>query len=140
MPGRRLRRGAPRRVRRGAGFADTYGQMSPSLALSSVTVVVALCLAALGLRQGRSRLHWTFVMAAVSVAAWSAGMAGREIVHEFIQHDANAENLASFVESVMTDEVRRNELERNLLETGALLGERGAARRAAEAIVDLLES
>jgi lipid-A-disaccharide synthase len=67
-------------------------------------------------------------------------LAGREIVHEFIQHDANTENIASFVESVMTDEVRRNELERNLLETGALLGERGAARRAAEAIVDLLES
>lgn len=66
-------------------------------------------------------------------------LAGREIVHEFIQHDATVENLASFVESVMTDEVRREELERNLLETGAKLGEGGAAIQAARAIVDLLD-
>ena len=66
-------------------------------------------------------------------------LAGREIVHEFIQHEANAGNVTSFVESVMTDEVRRSELERNLLETAAKLGQGGAAKVAAAAIVDLLE-
>ena len=67
-------------------------------------------------------------------------LAGREIVHEFIQHEASAPALVSFLESVMTDERRRAELEKNLLETAAMLGERGAAKRAAEAIVDLFGS
>jgi lipid-A-disaccharide synthase len=67
-------------------------------------------------------------------------LAGREIVHEFIQHEATVGNVASFVESVMTDSVRRNELERDLLETAAKLGGGGAAKVAAQAIVELLES
>jgi hypothetical protein len=40
----------------------------------------------------------------------------------------------------MTDSVRRNELERDLLETAAKLGGGGAAKVAAQAIVELLES
>ncbi len=66
-------------------------------------------------------------------------LAGREIVHEFIQHEANAENLSAFLESVMTDEVRRSELEGNLRETAKKLGGGGAAGVAAGAIVDLVE-
>ncbi len=66
-------------------------------------------------------------------------LAGREIVHEFIQHEANVENISSFLESVMTDELRRTELVRNLLDTAAKLGGGGAAEVAARAIVDLLE-
>lgn len=66
-------------------------------------------------------------------------LAGREIVHEFIQHEATADQLASFVESVMNDPVRRAELQRNLAETAAKLGAGGAAGVAADAIVDLLE-
>lgn len=66
-------------------------------------------------------------------------LAGRQIVHEFIQYEANVPNVSSFVESVMTDPVRRMELESNLLETGAKLGGGGAAQVAAHAIVELLE-
>lgn len=66
-------------------------------------------------------------------------LAGREIVHEFIQHEANVENISSFLESVMTDELRRAELVRNLLDAAAKLGGGGAAEVAARAIVDLLE-
>ena len=66
-------------------------------------------------------------------------LAGREIVHEFIQHEANVENITSFVESVMTDENRRSELEENLRETAQKLGGGGAAKVAAEAIVNLVE-
>ena len=66
-------------------------------------------------------------------------LAGREIVHEFIQHEANAANISSFLESVMTDELRWRELERNLLGAAARLGGGGAAKIAARAIVDLLE-
>ena len=66
-------------------------------------------------------------------------LAGREIVHEFIQHEANVENISSFLESVMTDELRRAELVRNLLDAAAKRGGGGAAEVAAQAIVDLLE-
>ncbi|MCS5539629.1 MAG: lipid-A-disaccharide synthase, partial [Roseibacillus sp.] len=66
-------------------------------------------------------------------------LAGREIVHEFIQHEANVANISSFLESVMTDKLRWRELERNLLDASARLGGGGAAKVAARAIVDLLE-
>jgi lipid-A-disaccharide synthase len=66
-------------------------------------------------------------------------LAGREIVHEFIQHEACVPNVASFVESVMTDEVRRKELQRDLAATAAKLGKGGAATVAAKAILKLLD-
>jgi signal transduction histidine kinase len=54
--------------------------MSPAFALSSVTVVVSLCLAALGLRRGRTALHWAFVAASLSIAVWSGSLAGRDLL------------------------------------------------------------
>jgi len=66
-------------------------------------------------------------------------LAGREIVHEFIQREADSGNVASFIEAVMTDDTYRRELEANLLDTAGRLGEGGAVRRGAEAIVDLLD-
>jgi lipid-A-disaccharide synthase len=65
-------------------------------------------------------------------------LAGRQVVHEFVQGEASAGNVTSFLESAMTDAVLRAELSSGLLETAALLGEGGAARRAADAIVSLL--
>ena len=53
---------------------------------------------------------------------------------------ANVANLVSFVESVMTDRVRRAELQRDLVDTAAKLGKGGAAGVAGDAILDLLES
>lgn len=66
-------------------------------------------------------------------------LAGREVVREFIQEEANVPMVGSFVESVMTDPIHRAELQRDLLDTAAKLGEGGAARIAANAIADLLE-
>ncbi len=66
-------------------------------------------------------------------------LAGRRIVHEFIQHEANVANISAFMESVMTDQRRWRELERDLLEASAKLGTGGAAEVAAGAIVELLE-
>lgn len=90
------------------------------------------------------KISWpTYLVGRALVEIGHLGMAnilaGREIVHEFIQHDANVANLVSFVESVMTDEVRRAELERNLRESAAMLGTGGAATVAAEAVLGLLD-
>lgn len=91
------------------------------------------------------KVAWpTYLLGRVMVDIEHLGMANilarREIVHEFIQHEASVANVTSFVESVMTDEVRWKELERDLLETGAKLGEGGAAQKAAAAIVELLRN
>ncbi len=90
------------------------------------------------------KVAWpTYLLGRVLVDIDHLGMAnilaGREIVHEFIQQEANAANLSSFLESVMTDEVRRTELVDNLLEAAGKLGGGGAAEVAAGAIVDLLD-
>ncbi|MEC9055709.1 MAG: lipid-A-disaccharide synthase, partial [Verrucomicrobiota bacterium] len=58
---------------------------------------------------------------------------------EFIQHEANVANISAFLESVMTNQRRWRELERDLLEVSAKLGTGGAAEVAAGAIVELLE-
>ncbi len=65
-------------------------------------------------------------------------LAGREVVHEFVQHEATAENVASFLEFMMTEPERREELRGELLGVSGLLGGGGAAERAADAIVDLM--
>ena len=66
-------------------------------------------------------------------------LAGRGIVHEFIQHEANVVNISAFLKSVMTDERRWMEMERDLLEASAKLGTGGATKVATQAIVDLLD-
>ncbi len=66
-------------------------------------------------------------------------LAGREIVHEFIQHEANVGNVSSFLEAAMTDAALRREIAGDLEEVSARLGSGGAAEIAAGAVVDLLE-
>lgn len=66
-------------------------------------------------------------------------LAGREIVHEFIQHEANVGNISSFLEAVMTDPHLWREIEENLQKVSERLGNGGAAEIAAGAVVDLLE-
>jgi len=66
-------------------------------------------------------------------------LAERPLVPEYIQLEANGENVASFLESVMTEPRRRVAMERALLETAEKLGGGGAAKRAAQAIVELFD-
>lgn len=66
-------------------------------------------------------------------------LAGREVVREFIQHDASVGNISSFVEGVMTDPHLWGEIEGDLRKVSSLLGTGGAAEIAAGAIVNLLD-
>jgi lipid-A-disaccharide synthase len=64
-------------------------------------------------------------------------MAGKTIYPEFIQNDATAENLAGATLSLLKDASRRATIKAQLAGIIASLGEAGATRRAADAVLSL---
>ena len=66
-------------------------------------------------------------------------LAGGEVFPEFLQHDATAENIARAALELLRDESRRKAVKARLAELVSQLGAPGASRRAAKAIVRLLE-
>lgn len=91
------------------------------------------------------KVAWpTYVMGRLLVEVDFIGMANiladRQVVHEFVQHEASAENVAAFLGSVMTEPGRREALRGDLLEVAAKLGSGGAAGIAAGAIMEVLEN
>jgi len=67
-------------------------------------------------------------------------LAGREIVPEFLQHEARPKAIAAAVLPLLTDPARRDAMVRDFEEIIARLGETGASERAARAIMDELRS
>jgi lipid A disaccharide synthetase len=65
-------------------------------------------------------------------------LAGREVVSEFIQNDANSYEVAGWLGRFLEDEYLRDRLHRELLEEASKLGETGVHRRAAEEISKLV--
>jgi lipid-A-disaccharide synthase len=61
-------------------------------------------------------------------------LAGREVVPEFIQGEANAYEVANWLGRSLNDDVGREALSRDLLEVASSLGEPGVHRRAAREI------
>ena len=66
-------------------------------------------------------------------------LAGKMIAPELIQHEATADNITAFLESVLGDEGRREAMTRDLLAVADQLGQGRAAERGAEAIDKLLD-
>ena len=68
----------------------------------------------------------TYILARMLVDLDHVGLANilaeREVVHEFVQGEANADNVAAFLEGMMTEPERREELRRELLGVSDLLG------------------
>ena len=64
-------------------------------------------------------------------------LAGDEVYPEFIQHAATAENISRATVALLQDPARREKIKTRLAEIISTLGEPGAARRAAEAILSL---
>jgi lipid-A-disaccharide synthase len=64
-------------------------------------------------------------------------LAGREIVPELIQSDANPEKIADVIKKILDEPVYRDNMKKNLLEVREKLGSPGASERAAEAIIML---
>lgn len=64
-------------------------------------------------------------------------LAGEEVYPEFIQHAATPENIARAALGLLQDEARRAKIKSQLAQVIASLGEPGATRRAADAILSL---
>lgn len=65
-------------------------------------------------------------------------IAGRTIVPELVQHDANGPRIAREALSILRDEERKQKIIKELLTIRAMLGEPGAAIRAAQLALDML--
>ena len=66
-------------------------------------------------------------------------LAGREVVPEFVQEKADPAHICLTLESLLTDNERREKLKLDLQHVIGTLGERGAAQRAASAIMQVLD-
>lgn len=89
------------------------------------------------------RVAWpTYLMARQLIKLPYIGLinilAGREVVPEFIQNDANAYEVALWLRGSLEDPAARQQLSNELLEAASRLGEPGVHDRAAKEIVMLL--
>jgi lipid-A-disaccharide synthase len=66
-------------------------------------------------------------------------LAGEEVYPEFIQNDATAENIAGAALELLQTESRRAQIKKRLAEVVGMLGEPGAPKRAAIAILGLFD-
>jgi lipid-A-disaccharide synthase len=64
---------------------------------------------------------------------------GKEIVKEFIQHDATADNIATEVRHILDDEVYRNIMCEELGKLRTLLGDGGGSLKIAQLALDMLD-
>ena len=89
------------------------------------------------------RVAWpTFLVARQLVKLPHIGLinilAGREVVPEFIQNDANSYELAGWLGTYLKDEELRETLQKELLDAASRLGETGVHQRAAHEISKLI--
>jgi lipid-A-disaccharide synthase len=64
-------------------------------------------------------------------------LAGEDVFPEFIQHAATAENISAATLALLQDDARRGKIKAQLQKIIATLGEPGAAKRAAAAVLSL---
>jgi lipid-A-disaccharide synthase len=125
---------------------DTYNLVSASdlvlVASGTATLEVALLERPMIIMNRVSPL--TFFVAKRLVDVPWIGMpnliAGRAIVPELLQKEANAARIESEAEAILSDPGRARRIEADLSAVHASLGERGAAERAADLALGLLES
>jgi lipid-A-disaccharide synthase len=65
-------------------------------------------------------------------------VAGKKIIEEFIQFNAKAKKIADYVIETLNNSFKISQLEKELSRIKSLLGEKGASRKAAQIIVDLI--
>jgi len=66
-------------------------------------------------------------------------VAGRQLVPEFVQNAANAENISSAVEEMLTDRIKLNHLKKQLFALRDVMGGAGASDRVAELALGMLQ-
>lgn len=66
-------------------------------------------------------------------------VAGRKIIEEFVQHHAEPKRIANYIIQTLSNPQKITSLKNDLSRIKLLLGEKGASRRAANIIVDILK-
>jgi lipid-A-disaccharide synthase len=66
-------------------------------------------------------------------------VAGRQLVPEFVQNAANAENISSAVAEMLTDRIKLNHLKKQLFALRDVMGGAGASDRVAELALGMLQ-
>ena len=66
-------------------------------------------------------------------------VAGRQLVPEFVQKAANAENISSALEEMLTDRIKLNHLKKQLFALRDVMGGAGASDRVAELALGMLQ-
>ena len=66
-------------------------------------------------------------------------IAGKQVVKEYIQHQATPENISAEIVSLLRDRKRYQKMQDGLREIKKELGQAGAAQRAAQLVCDLLK-
>jgi len=110
----------------------TSGTATLEAAISGVPMVIVYRTARLTYLVGRFMMRVPF-LGLVNL------IAGREVVPELLQNDFTPERLSDEVLSIMNDHGRLPVMKENLREVKSALGEKGGARRAAEAVRRFLE-
>jgi lipid-A-disaccharide synthase len=67
-------------------------------------------------------------------------IAGREVVPEFIQYEAQPERIAAVARQLLEDSAKREAMQRELAKVVATLGGPGASERAARAILQEIDA
>jgi len=106
------------------------GTVTVQAALHECPMVVVYRLSPITYRLGKPFVH-------VDTYAMANLVAGRRVVPELIQHDFTPERVAAEALRVLTDPSHAAAVRRDLHEVRGRLGEPGASRRAAEAVIDV---
>lgn len=109
----------------------TSGTATLEIALLGVPMLICYQLAAITYWLGRWLVKIPFIGLPNIVA-------GKSIIKEFIQHEANAENLATEMLNILTDEQYVGQMRKDLAEVKAELGQGGASKVMADLVVGML--
>jgi len=104
------------------------GTSTLELAIAGTPMVVSYKTSSLSYLIGRS-------LAQVDMIALPNIVAGKKIVPEFIQNEANSSNLFAATADLLRNEAKREQMRRDLADVRSKLGTPGASRRVAEEIL-----
>lgn len=109
----------------------TSGTATLEIALLGVPMLICYKLAAITYWLGRWLVKTPFIGLPNIVA-------GKLIIKEFIQHEANPENLANEMLKILTDDKYAGQMRKDLAEVKEELGQGGASKNMADLVVGLL--
>jgi lipid-A-disaccharide synthase len=108
------------------------GTVTLQAAIHGVPMVIIYKVSPISFMLGRALVRVPFIGLANLVA-------GRKLVPEYVQNDANAENIASALQDMLSDRDQLAELKKQLVELRDVMGGPGASERVAELAIGMLK-